>query len=133
MATGTGTISDATVLVVDDDDGVRTLVTVLLQRAGYTVWQATTGREAFEAIREHGGQLDAILLDVMMPEMDGHEALPALRGVEPEMPVVFFSGFDQTEVAEHLTASEVYTSFLPKPFENVDLLEEVRRAVQSRR
>jgi DNA-binding NtrC family response regulator len=129
----TSTVSaEATVLVADDDDGVRTLVVVLLQRAGYRVLQATTGREAFEVMQRRGGELQAVLLDVMMPEMDGHEALPAMREVDPGMPVVFFSGFDQTEVAEHLVGAGAYTSFLPKPFENEELIEEVGRAVASR-
>jgi two-component system, cell cycle sensor histidine kinase and response regulator CckA len=122
----------ATVLVADDDHGVRTLVRMLLQRAGYAVVQAASGREAYEAVRERGHEVDVVLLDVMMPEMDGHEALPAMRSVDPDMPVVFFSGFDQTEVAEHLTGVGAYTSFIPKPFEKDELLEELDRALRSR-
>jgi two-component system, cell cycle sensor histidine kinase and response regulator CckA len=125
--------SGATVLVADDDAGVRALVRILLQRAGYTVVQAASGREACDAIRDRGHELDAVLLDVMMPEMDGHEALPAMRSIEPGMPVVFFSGFDQTEVAEHLTGTGAYTSFIPKPFEKEELIEAVELAVRSRR
>jgi two-component system, cell cycle sensor histidine kinase and response regulator CckA len=125
--------SRATVLVADDDAGVRALVRILLQRAGYTVVQAASGREAFHAIRDRGHELDAVLLDVMMPEMDGHETLPAMRSIDPGMPVVFFSGFDQTEVAEHLTGTGAYTAFIPKPFEKEELIEAVELAVQSRR
>lgn len=122
-----------TILIVDDDSGVRTVVTFLLRRSGYTTIQAVNGREAVDTVRERGSELGAVLLDVMMPEMNGHEALPAMRELLPDLPVVFFSGFDQNEVAEHLTGSSAYTSFVPKPFENRDLLEEIQRAVESRR
>jgi two-component system, cell cycle sensor histidine kinase and response regulator CckA len=127
------TATQATVLVADDDHGVRTLVRMLLQRAGYTVVQAASGREAYETMRDRGHEVDVVLLDVMMPEMDGHEALPAMRGIDPEVPVVFFSGFDQTEVAEHLTGTGAYTSFIPKPFEKEELIGEIARALRSRR
>ena len=122
-----------TILVVDDDVGVRTLVTVLLRRSGYTIVQAVNGQEAVDTVRERGSELGAVLLDVMMPVMNGHEALPAMRELHPHLPVVFFSGCDQNEVAEHLTGSSAYTSFVPKPFENRDLVEEIQRAVESRR
>jgi two-component system, cell cycle sensor histidine kinase and response regulator CckA len=124
--------SQVTVLVADDDHGVRTLVRMLLQRAGYAVVQAASGREAYETMRERGHEVDVVLLDVMMPEMDGHEALPAMRSIDPGMPVVFFSGFDQTEVAEHLADADAYTSFIPKPFEKEELLGEIDRALRSR-
>lgn len=123
----------ATVLVADDDSGVRALVSVVLQRAGYTVLQASTGREACDAVRRCGADVDAALLDVMMPEMTGHEALPAMRRTDPGLPVIFFSGFDRNEVADHLADPSAYTSFMPKPFENDALLEEIERAIQSRR
>ena len=123
----------ATILVVDDDAGVRTLVTLLLGHSGYTVIQAVNGREAVDTVRERGSELGAVLLDVMMPEMNGHEALPAMRELRPDLPVVFCSGFDQNEVAEHLTGTSAYTSFVPKPFDNRGLVEEIQRAVASRR
>lgn len=122
-----------TVLVADDDPGVRALVAIVLQRAGYTVVQAGTGREACDSVQGRRAGFDAALLDVMMPEMTGHEALPLMREADPQLPVVFFSGFDRNEVADHLADPPAYTSFIPKPFENADLVEEIRRAIRSRR
>jgi CheY-like chemotaxis protein len=124
---------ESTILVADDDAGVRMVVTIMLQRAGFTVVQATNGREAVDRIRDHGAQLDAVLLDVMMPEMNGHEALPAMRELRPDLPVVFFSGFDRSEVADHLVAPSAYTAFLPKPFETSELVDALERAVASAR
>ncbi len=122
-----------TVLVADDDTGVRSLARILLRRAGYEVLEATTGREALWEMERHGDVVDVVLLDVMMPEMNGHEALDELRRTHPDVPVVFFSGFDQTEVAEHLAAPTAYTSFMPKPFENEELVDEIARAAASGR
>lgn len=125
--------NDAVILVADDDAGVRMVVTIMLQRAGFTVVHASTGREAVDRVRERGGRVDAVLLDVMMPEMNGHEALPAMRELRPDLPVVFFGGFDRSEVVDHLVAPSAYTSFLPKPFETAELVEAVGRAVASAR
>ena len=121
-----------TVLIAEDEDGVRALLVVLLRRAGFEVIPTTTGREALEVVEERGGDVDAALLDVMMPDMNGPEALPAMRGASPGLPVVFVSGFGHDEVAEHLGDPSAYTSFLAKPFENVALVEEVQRAGDSR-
>jgi CheY-like chemotaxis protein len=122
----------ATILVVDDDPGVRTVVALVLRRAGCQVLTAENGREAVDAVAEHGDRIDAVLLDIMMPVMDGHEALAAMRGRYPDLPVVLFSGFDRNEVAEHLSDPQAYTSFVPKPFRNEDLIAELCRAVDSR-
>jgi CheY-like chemotaxis protein len=122
----------ATILVVDDDPGVRTVVSFVLEREGYGVLACANGREAVDAVAEHGHRIDAVLLDVMMPVMDGHEALPAMRHLRPDLPVVLFSGFDRNEVADHLRDPQAYTSFVPKPFRNDELVAELRRAIDRR-
>jgi two-component system, cell cycle sensor histidine kinase and response regulator CckA len=119
-------------LVTDDDIGVRSLISFVLERAGSTVVQAGTGREAVAVVRERCADIDAVLLDVMMPEMNGPEALPVIRGECPGLPVVFFSGFDRNEVADHLVDPPAYTSFVPKPCEHAELIAEMQRAVGSR-
>jgi CheY-like chemotaxis protein len=125
--------TSATVLLTDDDAPVRTVLTYVLEAAGFRVLAASDGREAVDAVREHGGEIDAVLLDVVMPGMGGPEALPVLRDVRPDLPVVFFSGFDRTEVAEQLGSATAYTSFVPKPCPNDELVAELRRAIASRR
>jgi two-component system, cell cycle sensor histidine kinase and response regulator CckA len=126
-------LAGTTVLVTDDDVGVRTLISFVLERAGSTVVQAGTGREAVDVVRDRCEDIDAVLLDVMMPEMNGPEALPEMRGECPGLPVVFFSGFDRNEVADHLVDPPAYTSFVPKPCENDALIAEMQRAIRSRR
>ncbi len=122
----------ATILVAEDEDDLRKVVRLLLGRAGFTVHEARTGREALDLVLEHGPEIDAVLLDVMMPEMNGHEALPVMREAVPDLPVVFCSGFDENEVAEHLSNPSAYTAFLAKPFDRVVLVEQMQRAVASR-
>jgi two-component system, cell cycle sensor histidine kinase and response regulator CckA len=133
MSDATAPTTTSTVLVTDDDLGVRTLVSFVLERAGFRVLQAGNGREAIDVVRARGDEVDAVLLDVMMPEMNGPEALPRLRDVHPDLPVVFYSGFDRNEVADHLVAPSAYTSFVPKPCDNAELVAELRRAVETRR
>jgi CheY-like chemotaxis protein len=121
-----------TVLVVEDEPDVRTVLRILLGRAGFEVLEARDGRHATEVLAEHVDAVDVVLLDVMMPEMTGPEALPLLRQLVPDLPVVFYSGYDQGEVAAHLSSGPPYTSFLPKPSDRPVLVEELRRAAGRR-
>lgn len=116
-----------TVLIVDDERDVRTVARIMLERAGFNVVEAGNGREAVESLRAGPGAVDVVLLDVMMPEMGGREALPALREVVPTLPVVFFSGYN--EVASELEAEGPHTSFIAKPFSKSDLIAEIERAL----
>ncbi|MFA9431843.1 response regulator [Egicoccus sp. AB-alg2] len=129
---GPTAVSSTTVLVVDDDAMVRDVTSLILRHAGYDVVLADNGRQAVDLVRERGGSVDVVLLDVMMPEMTGHDAFPRLREAEPDLPVVFFSGFDQSEVADHLAGAGAYTSFIAKPYRNDELCAEIARAAASR-
>lgn len=121
-----------TVLVVEDEPDVRVIQRLFLQRAGFEVREAANGAEAVEVLRAAPDEIDAVLLDVMMPVMTGHDTLPALRAIDPDLPVVFCSGYDRGEVAEHIARPGAYTAFLPKPFERGDLVAELQRAVAAR-
>ena len=118
-----------TVLLVDDEAHVRLLTEKMLERSGYEVVQASNGREAIEVFTERGDEIDVVLLDVMMPVMTGHEAILELRQIDPDLPVVFFSGYDQGEVAEHLSDPSTTTRFLAKPFTMAQLDENIRAAL----
>lgn len=119
------------VLVVDDDADVREITRLMLRKGDHQVIQAANGAEAVDVVRDRGDEIGAVLLDVMMPRMTGHEALPRIRELVPDMPVVFFSGFDRDEVAEHLDRASVHTTFLPKPFAREDLLAAVESALSA--
>ena len=80
------------ILVVDDDENVRRLLTRWLPQQGFAVWPAAGGREALDLYRSHGAAIDAVLMDVRMPGMDGPQTLAALRGMNPRVRCCFMSG-----------------------------------------
>lgn len=121
-----------TVLVVEDDPSVREVVQIMLQRGGHRTIEAADGHEAVETVGQRREEIDVILLDVMMPRMTGHEAFPAIRAIAPDMPVVFFSGYDREEVAAHLGGT-AHTAFLPKPFDKEGLLGAIEAALAAAR
>lgn len=132
QATGPGPLpAGATVLVADDEPDVRTVLRLMLRRSGVGVLEAVHGREAVERVRDHDA-IDAVLLDVMMPEMTGPEALSRIRDLVPTMPAVFVSGYERDRVAEHLGERPVHTGFLPKPFGREELVAAVTAALRSR-
>jgi CheY-like chemotaxis protein len=111
------------VLVVDDERDVRTLVCHILVDQGYEVDSAADGREALEKIRT--GAPDLVVLDLMMPEVDGWHVLRELKGVPSAPRVVVLSAFgDAARVAE---AGAV--GFLAKPFRFAQLIDACRRAL----
>src|SRR5579862_6081237 len=109
-----------TVLVVDDSEELRTFVTALLEDAGFLVEQASDGVEALERARQR--RPDLILLDVVMPRMDGLDLLLRLRSdlAPPIPPVILCSGFDLTEEEALRRGAK---RFLRKPIAPADLLQ----------
>jgi CheY-like chemotaxis protein len=113
------------VLLVDDEDMVRSVARLMLQRLGFQVLTATDGREAVDVFRARHSDIDAVVLDMTMPNMDGNEALAELRKIEPRIRVLLTSGFTAEDVASDLTRNGS-TSFLQKPFNSAMLSEKLR-------
>jgi PAS domain S-box-containing protein len=114
-----------TILVADDEDGVRSLVATVLEEAGYTVVLAENGVEAIERLRALGDGVRLILLDLTMPELGGAEAAMQLRQLQPEVPIVAMSGYGDIEVMQRFSEAAV-DEFLPKPFTPEELSAKVR-------
>jgi two-component system response regulator AtoC len=117
------------VLVVDDEESVRTFLSELLGSAGYQVRCAASGSQALEMLS--GGSFDAVLLDVVMPEMSGLEVLRRYRGSGGSAPVIVLSalaGADDAVRAMKMGASD----YLPKPFGNDELQDVLARALGTR-
>ena len=113
-----------TVLVCDDDDGVRKLVSDLLVFRGYRVLEASNGRQALELAARHGEAIDLLVTDVVMPEMGGNELARKLKERHPRLRVLYISGY--SDDASLLSAPlEPGTFFLPKPFLPADLTRAV--------
>jgi CheY-like chemotaxis protein len=119
--------AEGTVLVVDDDVAVLELERAILARAGYRVLDAAGGEAAVETLRGDT-PVDAMVLDLTMPDMGGGEAFERARALRPDLPVVLVSGFDEADAVERFAARGLH-AFLRKPFEPEDLIDKVRAAL----
>ncbi|WP_251134109.1 ATP-binding protein [Rhodomicrobium sp. Az07] len=117
----------ATVLLVEDEDAVRSFASRALATRGYTVLEAASGVEALEIMDRHEGQVDLVVSDVVMPEMDGPTLLRHLRQRNPDIRIVFMSGYAEEAFRKNLGADENFI-FLPKPFTLKKLAETVKAA-----
>ncbi len=116
-----------TILLVEDEEGLRGLNARGLASRGYTVLQAANGVEAIEAIDRHSGKVDLVVSDVVMPEMDGPTLLKELRRRDPGVKVIFVSGYAEEAFEKNLPDEGTY-AFLPKPFTLKQLVEKVKEA-----
>ncbi|MFO0879057.1 MAG: PAS domain S-box protein [Gemmataceae bacterium] len=124
---------DETVLVVEDDPGVRQLALQILGLCGYQVLEASHGREALRLIRGHPGPLHLLLTDVVIPGgMGGRELAGILHTLRPETQVLFMSGYTDDAVIRHGVLQEG-SAFLQKPFTPLALSTRVRQLLEQRR
>jgi len=119
-----------TILVVDDEVPLRQAVSFILGQRGYTVLEAADGYQALEAIKKHGQEVEVVLLDVMMPRLDGLGTLKALREIRPELQVIATSGVNHDSRVEALKRLGVQ-HFLLKPYRNQELLEALEMCIAS--
>jgi CheY-like chemotaxis protein len=115
-----------TVLVVEDDDGVRELARRALARLGYTVLTAPAGEPALALARAHDGTIHLLVTDVVMPGMNGREVADHLRALRPETRVLFTSGYTENVIV-HRGVLEDGLAFLAKPYSPQALGEKVRQ------
>jgi CheY-like chemotaxis protein len=125
-----GKLGTETILLVEDDDAVRTLVTRVLSKGGYKVLPAASPREAIATSEEHPGTFDLLITDLVMPEMDGSELARQLRGRRPDMRVLFISGYTKDAVVQR-GVLDSGVSLLTKPFGLDALTETVRRVLDA--
>ena len=119
-----------TLLLADDEDGVRSMLAAVLRRAGFEVLEAANGEEALAASRAHEGAIDLLVTDIRMPGMDGRRLAEALRRERPETGILFVSGYTSDAAAGRLRGPD--SSFLAKPFTPAELLRKVRSALAKR-
>ncbi|MEM8997340.1 MAG: ATP-binding protein, partial [Acidobacteriota bacterium] len=117
-----------TVLVVDDDGQVLEVLSRLLDKAGYRVVAASTPRAALEAFEETGG-LDLVITDLLMGDMDGVELSRRLREKQPELPVLYMSGYDP-DAYERRGVMPEKGAFLAKPIDAATLRYQVARMLE---
>jgi two-component system cell cycle sensor histidine kinase/response regulator CckA len=129
-ASATDLTGSATILLVEDEEAVRAFASRALASRGYTVHEAATGTEALEVMEETGGEIDLVVSDVVMPEMDGPTLLRELRQQQPDLKIIFVSGYAEDAFAKNLPEGEQF-HFLPKPFTLKALATAVKEALGS--
>jgi len=113
-----------TVMLVEDEEGVRKMVRSALERCGYRVLLAASGPEALDLIREHQGPIDLLITDMVMPKMSGRELARRFLEERPETPVLYISGYLDTRF--DTTAGAAPPAFMQKPFAPFELTGRVR-------
>lgn len=116
------------VLVADDEPGIRNVVEIALRRAGFAVWLAADGQQAVELFRSNQEAIDAALLDVNMPRLDGPQALAAIQEIAPQIPCCFMSGGLGAHTADDLSRQGAL-GFLRKPFTLGSVIRTVRSLI----
>ena len=121
--TGQGTI-----LLVEDEEGLRSLNARGLRSRGYSVIEASNGIEAMEALEQKNGAVDLVVSDVVMPEMDGPTLLKTMRGRNPDLKIIFVSGYAEDAFEKSLPENQQF-AFLPKPFTLSQLVAAVKQTM----
>lgn len=119
----------ACVLVVDDEAHVRSIARAALEEQGFRVLLAADGRAAIELLRAHEREVELVILDLLMPELDGEEALREMRAIRPELRVIVSSGYGEETARRGGLARERLVGFLHKPYAVATLVETVTRAL----
>jgi signal transduction histidine kinase len=117
-----------TILLVDDEDGVRKLVSSILHNNGYTVIEARNGQEALTAYEKNAHKIDLVVTDVVMPQMNGFELGQQLEKKNPELQILYISGFRDSGATGD---GEPARPFLHKPFTPDVLLNKVRELLDT--
>ncbi len=117
-----------TILLVEDEEGVRELARDILRTSGYTVLEARNGPEALLLCERHQGPLDMLLTDVVMPRMSGRELAERLAPLRPDLSVLYMSGYTDDAVIRHGVLG-AGTAFLQKPFTPAALVLRVRETL----
>ena len=114
-----------TILVVDDEETVLSLVRTMLWRAGFTVLEAAGAEEALRVASEHAGPVDLLLSDILMPDTNGYELADRLAAARPEMRVLFMSGYRDKVLSESTGRMHTDAPLLRKPFTQYALVSKI--------
>jgi signal transduction histidine kinase/CheY-like chemotaxis protein len=120
---------EGTVLVVDDEPGVRKVAGQLLESFGFKVVLAEDGFAALEAFEPHPDEITLVMLDLTMPRLNGQEVLRRIRSLRPDVKVILMSGYAEEHVAGRFSADEL-SGILQKPFEREELRRKLRMALE---
>ena len=119
-----------TILVAEDDAGLRSLARRMLERAGYTVFTAADGEEALELFEQQAETIDLLLLDVVMPRLGGREVFDRIHEQNPDLPALFASGYSQNAIHTNFVL-QAGMKLIRKPYAADELLHRVREILDA--
>jgi two-component system cell cycle sensor histidine kinase/response regulator CckA len=114
-----------TILIVDDELAVLSLTALMLDRYGYNVIAAHNAKEALHLFKVWPDiQVDLLMVDIIMPEMNGLELAKRIQALRPELPVLYFSAYSDDELLRPVIARGI--PYIPKPFTSIQLTKRIR-------
>jgi CheY-like chemotaxis protein len=124
-------VGTETILLVEDEEGVRKLGRIALETQGYRVLESATGPEALSLTTQHSEPIHLVITDVVMPGMGGREVAEKARALRPDLKVLFVSGYTDDAIVRHgvIDASD---AFLHKPFTPLALARKVRAVLDAK-
>ncbi len=114
-------------LLAEDEPQLMLVAKTLMKALGFTVFEASNGREALELYRKNAEYITLVVTDIGMPVMDGYELFSELKKINPELPIIISSGFGDMTVTTQMADEEV-AGFLSKPY-SFDQLRKVLKSV----
>jgi CheY-like chemotaxis protein len=124
-------LTGVNVMVVDDEEMVRSMAKRMLERAGAHVEIATDGLEGVELAEDENHPIDLVLLDMTMPRMDGEQTLDALHRKNPNLPVILSSGYSERQMADRFNGKGL-AGFLQKPYQSKELIGKILEVMSKR-
>jgi len=118
-----------TILVVDDEERVRRVASMMLEELGFDVLLAEDGEQGVEVFQREHGHIDAVLLDMTMPKMNGEQAFREMRRIQPDACVILSSGFNKPDVKDAFSAKGL-AGFMQKPYSVSALRNKLREALE---
>jgi two-component system response regulator AtoC len=119
------------ILVVDDDESIRRYIVKLLSQGGYDVYAVASGKDALQELRA-GQEFSLVILDILMPDMDGLETLSEIRKISKDLPVLMLSALGQTTIIVKAMKAGA-TDYLVKPFEEEELDLAIIKSLEKRK
>jgi len=121
-------VGKGTVLLVDDDETIRTVGTEMLETIGFRVITACDGRDAIDVFGNFKDEIQCVLLDLAMPNMDGVEAFEKIRNIKRDALVILSSGYSESEIEDKFQNSG-YAGFIQKPYKISDLADRISKVI----
>lgn len=120
-------LKSCTILLVEDDEQVRMAARAMLQKMGFTIIEASNGKEALEVYQRNANDINLVITDIGMPVMDGYELFQKLKSLNPILSIIVSSGFSDTVVTSRIPRNDI-AGFMSKPY-RFDKMQEVLKNV----